>query len=226
MMVAISGIDGSGKTSVATEVVKKLNEAGYAAVYSRPKYKVCKQFEYHLYHSTGEGTSFDKDPESALYVSGLMIDWLTHSTDFLQRNGHKVIVLDRYVLDVLAQCIHFNGPSEHFEWFKSMMPDIDIGFFLHVEPEVAFERLTNRAIDLRKFETRRQLAILQQIYGRLMPTSPKYIEIDNNSLSHSSDLIVRQVVSLYDTNQASSLRLSAARPLAPMCPCCDGYMYP
>lgn len=226
MMVAISGIDGSGKTSVAYEVVKKLNDAGCAAVYSRPKYKVCKQFEYHLYHSTGEGTSFDIHPVSALYVSGLMIDWLTHSTDFLQRNGHKVIVLDRYVLDVIAQCIHFNGPPEHFEWFRSMMPEIDIGFFLHVEPEEAFERLINRSVKLRKFETRRQLGILQQIYSRLIPASSGYIEIKNNSLSGTTDLIVSKILSLHDVTHISPVRHSAARPLAPLCPCCDSYMYP
>lgn len=226
MMVAISGIDGSGKTSVASEVVKKLNEAGCAAVYSRPKYKVCKQFEYHLYHATGDGTSFDKHPVSALYASGLMIDWLTHSTDFLQRNGHKVIVLDRYVLDVLAQCIHFNGPSDHFEWFESVMPAIDVGFFLHVSPEEAFGRLTNRTADLRKFETRRQLSILQQIYGRLMPESPLYVEIKNHSLPQTSDLIVTKILAMRDSGQVSPLSLSAARPLAPVCPCCDSYMYP
>ena len=226
-MVAISGIDGSGKTTVAREVVRCLIDSGCAAVYSRPKYKICKQFEFYLLQSTGDATSFNQHPESSLYASGLMLDWLTHSTDFLSLNSRKVIIMDRYVMDVLAQCLHFNGPRDHFEWFKSRMPIAGIEFFLDVPPAEAFSRLANRGTDLRQFESRQELCVLKGLYDELM--SSDFTTVDrlvNRSLTNTVSVITDRILLCLETSYLDHEQFTENHLRAPLCPNCDSYVYP
>lgn len=227
MMVAISGIDGSGKTTVATEVVRLLNESGCPAIYSRPKYKVCKQFEFHLFQATGDGTSFNRHPESTLYVSCLMLDWLIHATDFLSQHRHLVMVLDRYLMDVLAQCLHFGGPTNHFEWFSSQMPAAELAFHLNVPPVEAYARLSARGEAPRKFESLAQLGTLNAIYDDLMTRGfPQVERLDNCSLDKTAKVIVGRVRSSLADGRCSLEPTNATHSLAPLCSHCDSYMYP
>ncbi len=227
MMITVSGIDGAGKTTIAQTVVQQLNNLGFSALYSRPKYKVCKQLEYHLFQVTGCGTSFDRYPESSLYVSSLIIDWLTHASDFLKRNDDKIILLDRYVLDVFAQCLHFKGPTEHLAWFRTQMPSPDLEFFLDVEPVNAFARLKQRSSDIRKFEQIGQLEVLHTIYSSLIRDSfPTTIRLLNSELHDTIEIIVDAIVRQLAGKPSLSRYSSAPRPTAPLCPCCFSFLYP
>lgn len=102
-LISISGIDGSGKTSIAHKLVAVLNTEGYQALYSRPKFRSCKQTEHYFDQIYGDSLSLYISPRAEFYFNILISDWLCHYADFIKDHKEMILVLDRYIVDIFAQ---------------------------------------------------------------------------------------------------------------------------
>lgn len=227
MRLAFSGIDGSGKTTLASSLVTRLRADGFKAVYSRPRYRVCKQMEDSVGRMYGEVTDFDQTPISTVYFNGLLIDWFTHYSDFLlSQEDDCIVVMDRYLIDVLAQGLHIGADVKHFDWLNNQLPAADLNYFMDVPVISCVERIAHRNTSpSRKFESFEQLTLLNDIYKKILISSDLHIR----RVSGTPDKILQQVLEdIYLGTPGSSPDTGihkALRPLAATCPRCGLYQY-
>ncbi len=227
MLVSLSGIDGSGKTTLAKVLVDSLQRQGIDAVYSRPKYKICKQSE-HFYHQIyGRPTAFNRSPDSTIYFHGLLMDWLTHYSDFISKHPNSVIVLDRYVYDVLAQGVHIGADVGFFDWFLQQMPQSQVDFYLDVDVKKCSQRVLARDNNnIRECESFDALIELHTIYREVMKQkcwSP--LLINSDSLSQTLKKMTVQVARALDKWSFPNYYYQPSIT-APICNGCQSYTYP
>jgi thymidylate kinase len=163
LTVSISGIDGSGKTTIARELVKILGCRGVNAVYSRPQFQAVKQMEFFFFKKFGDGTLFSQKGDPNIYFHALLSDWLVHSQSDLFVGMPEVVIMDRYIFDVLAQGIHIGANVNNFDWFKNLMPNSDLNIYLDCKVENAFNRILLR--DGKIVRHHEQLPELQKLYS-------------------------------------------------------------
>lgn len=143
--VSISGLDGSGKTTVVSQVTKML-EAGYNVLPSRPNYannsvflRVCEELwgDRHAYVPNFSGTS---------YVTGLTLDWYVWASEMRQAllSRDQVVVTDRGPCDLLAQGAIYGANRSDIEAVLECMPSPDIVVWLKLPAQVASGRLDAR----------------------------------------------------------------------------------
>lgn len=227
MLVSLSGIDGVGKTTIAKAVVKALSANGVSAVYSRPKFRTCKQFEYFHFQASGNPTSFNTEPDATIYFHALIIDWLSHLHDFIVQKKKEVIILDRYVYDVLAQGLHIGANIGEFDWFFEKMPKVSIDIFLRIDPDVCSRRILSRDGEvLRVFETNSNLHRLAGIYDEIRSSENWIPEvIHNESVERTTGLVLAMIDrALLDWHFPNQYCKSS--PLAKFCLSCENYDYP
>ncbi|WP_027085478.1 dTMP kinase [Cohnella panacarvi] len=144
MIITFSGIDGSGKTTLAQTLTNALLNKGIDTEYVKPRY-VCNsimktfcEFEF------GDPLSYIPNLDSTLYMCGIVVDFMDLLNEKLRDHDGKVYVCDRYIFDVLAQAFHYGADPKpitaHFKHF----PVPDISFYIEIDPLEAHERLLKR----------------------------------------------------------------------------------
>ncbi|EOX3499304.1 deoxynucleoside kinase [Vibrio cholerae] len=192
-IIALSGIDGSGKTSLAKSLVSKLNEIGYDSIYSRPDYITCKKFEHSISLETGEPCDFDRLEYRNIYYSAILIDWYVHLMETLSTNKDKIIVCDRYIIDIVAQGRFIKAETQQEHMLKKL-PKADVEIYLNASPELCFNRIQNRSHRVRAHESYDNLCELSSIYEDLLSNS-KYkayirLEADSNIIDLTNNIIL------------------------------------
>jgi thymidylate kinase len=228
MLVGLSGIDGVGKTSLSSALVKRLTGRGIKTVYSRPRYKVCKQFEHSIGRVFESTNDFDKGIISTIYFNGLMIDWFTHYSDFLLNHPNAIVIADRYLVDVLAQGLHIRADVSGFSWLSDLLPPPDISYLITSPVSECAERIKNRSDGKpRKFEEPDELTTLNQIYNNLIleGTVSDLKEILNSRFDSTVDMMESEIYDAYRGRKNCAPPINI-RPLAPLCSKCENYIYP
>ncbi len=146
------GIDGSGKTTVATSLRDSLNHAGISC-----KYVWCgwRGFESWLFKPFAAQTKYamtrrgneegivsahEKIPFFDLLV---WFDYFIRVCPALVASLLKntIVLADRYVYDVILE-LHSDGSKSHklVVWLFKLFPEPNIVFYIKVPPELAFAR--------------------------------------------------------------------------------------
>jgi len=226
MLVAISGIDGSGKTTLANAIANELNSRGINALYSRPKYKVCKQFEHSIGSVYGDPTLFRKEEINQSYFHGLLIDWFAHYSDFICNIKNTVVIMDRFVLDLLAQGIHIGANINSANWLLKLLPKPQLSFFLNYSSQECSRRIILRdGGNNRFFETPNELKKLSTIYNELLSKFDDYRILSNTHTQDDLFVIVEEIsenIKLTGFNNAHFL----PNTVCELCSKCHSYQYP
>ena len=160
LFIALSGIDGSGKTTQIAMLEQKLREARFDTrivwcrwrpISSLPILSIFYRLGYaRIYPTSSIGFVETRIPRN----SGLASLWcFLIQLDNLLKNGLKVIIplllrrtviCDRYVLDLLVDAMGdlHDGPATKRIGYRllHLMPRPDHAFVITIEPEVAFAR--------------------------------------------------------------------------------------
>lgn len=146
MIVSFSGIDGSGKTHVATRAAEELRRRGIEAKYTAPAYRSFSEFKRRTAEDTGDCYGFYGLPTAADAISCLVTDWWTWWSDNRAvATGRTVLCCDRYVPDVHAQAGQLGVPIDRFAHRLGRLPRADMSFVLTVDAVTARRRIEARA---------------------------------------------------------------------------------
>jgi len=136
LLVVIEGIDGSGKTTVAINLVSKLNEMGFKAVYTHeptdsPIIDALRKFT----------ETYGVDPRIEALV--IAADRIYHVDKIIVPliNSGYIVVSDRYVYSSIA---YQGGLGVDIEWIKQLnryAAKPDVAIYLRVSLDVALSRL-------------------------------------------------------------------------------------
>ena len=167
ILIAISGLDGSGKTTVARRVVAGLRQRGLDATYIWGHRQALLKPEIGpdisagvLFESLWKRLGRKMDDLRRHGIAKFLYDVLT-SLDYvyvrwkialLLRPG-TVVVSDRYVADVIAYLKSWGRLRITIEGLLvGIAPEPDVGILFEIEPEVALLRKTeNSPAQLRRF---------------------------------------------------------------------------
>lgn len=138
LLIAIEGIDGAGKTSIAKELVKFLKNLGYDAI-------LLKEPSDSIYAQKIRNAKERLPPEEELelFLRDREIDALKNIIPALE-NG-KVVVMDRYYYSNIAyQSARGLDADEIRSLNEKIAPKPDLVILLDISPEIALERIKPR----------------------------------------------------------------------------------
>jgi len=169
MIVSLSGIDGSGKTTRCQALVRSLRERGVPALSGKPAYEANEAVKDFCEWAYGDRFAYFDQLNNEFYISCLVADWLSYLARVLSKVGTtEILICDRYVYDVLAQAIHMNAQAGVLRQLWHLFPRPDIDYWLEVSPEVAHERLESRIeLPMHRAESLDELRVLQRAYRQV-----------------------------------------------------------
>ena len=145
LFIVIEGLDGSGKTSVTTELKKRLND----------KSPDCVKLTYEPHNPSCAGefirdvlekriTQFDSRVLALAYAANRLDHGSRVISPWLEKGKNRIIICDRYYLSSLVY-----QSDEHFSFEQVMSLNEkarkpDIIFFLNVDSNVCYQRLKIR----------------------------------------------------------------------------------
>lgn len=162
VFVCIEGLDGSGKTTQAHLLVRRLREQGHSAVYTREpsRGRIGKFIKKNCLHAQKRGSSI---VEALLFAA----DRIDHCQREIvpSLNGGKLVLSDRYVYSSLA---YQGATGLDLGWIetlnaKAVRPDLAI--FIDSTPAVVMDRLKPKRSVMENLATQEKV---REIYLRFV----------------------------------------------------------
>ncbi len=189
MFIVIEGIDGSGKTSLSNNLVKKLNELGKISIrFSEPtNYESGKFIRKFL---KGE-VSLSKKEQINAFLSDRENSVKMNILPALEKNQN--VILDRYYFSTAAyQASEEFSPEVILNLNLSKnFPKPDLLFYIEVQPEIALKRINNRNNQKEIFESIEELTRINSNFLTVLPSSKILLdgllseeELVNSCLKH------------------------------------------
>ena len=189
MFIVIEGIDGSGKTSLSNNLVNKLNELGKSSTrFSEPtSFESGKYIRKFL---KGDILLSKKEQIDA-FIFDREISVLKNIKPALQDN--KIVVLDRYYYSTAAyQASEDFSPQEILSLnLEKKFPKPDLLFYINIQPELAFKRISSRNDQKEIFESIDELTKINSNFHAVLPSSKIILdgllsenELVNSCLNH------------------------------------------
>jgi thymidylate kinase len=162
-VIALSGLDGAGKSSQASRLATRLSEAGHtptvhwmALGHSRLQRRLKRLIRFVRRRPGGSGDTIlwangvamrrgtHHPAVTHTWVLLLAVTYALHFRRVAARHVGDVIIFDRYALDVIAQLRYFYAPEAEFRLarflLRELAPRADRSYLLEVAPEVALAR--------------------------------------------------------------------------------------
>ncbi len=147
LFITLEGPDGSGKTTIATAIVKKLEEQGWEVVHTREPGGVRIAEEIRNVILDPENTEMDVKTEALLYAASRRQHLTEKVIPALREN--KVVLCERFLDSSLAyqgfgREIGFDAVYEINRFaIGSYMPDLTL--YLDIDEEKGLERIKDRS---------------------------------------------------------------------------------
>ena len=140
MIIAIEGLDGSGKTTQARLLVERLNAGGHQARYIRPLFIFMKEDSASERISprrarVGGSNIFKR---VALGMAGYLYALACYFKMRFGMGKGKLIICDRYFYQFFLDLFGRSGVR-----VAAMFPRPDMVFFLDAELDILYSRMTN-----------------------------------------------------------------------------------
>ncbi|MCX8203926.1 MAG: dTMP kinase [Nitrososphaeria archaeon] len=188
-LIAIEGIDGAGKTAVATWLVDRLRETGYGSVYTRePTDGPIGQ----LLRAGALGDSGDPRIDALLFAADRLYH-LNHTIEPLLRQGY-VVVSDRYVHSSIAYQGAMTGDRAWVEELNRFAGDPDLAVYLDVDPETGLRR--KGGAGRTKFERPEVLEVVRRVYLALCDEGRLVLVDARRDLDSVREDVLREVLRL------------------------------
>ena len=201
MLIAICGIDGSGKTTQINLLKDYFEKQGKNIHLTKQPTNF-----YRNYDRFRKYVNREISPNNSNIIFELALlsaaDKIRHYETDIRPNAHKIVISDRYVFSAYAYFIG-RGVND-IEWLKDInihLPIPDITIYLDIDPKIAYERIINRdggytkkeETDLELLSSVRNV-FLKQPWGDI----PNYniIKAENRSISEIHNEIIEIIESL------------------------------
>jgi dTMP kinase len=160
VFICIEGLDGSGKSTQAKLLTKKLCKAGYDAVFTAEpsQGKIGKFIRKRLFEQERMPTTVE-----ALLFAADRIEHVQNTVLPALKEG-KIVISDRYVYSSLA---YQGSAGLNLDWIETInkhaqRPDLSI--FIDVAPEVVLERLKRKKSVMEVLQTQRKVHEIYRKY--------------------------------------------------------------
>lgn len=190
LFIVLEGIDGSGKSSVAILLRKKLLEHNYKAVVTREPTFYQAGLVLRKYLSTFK--LYQRDPvyEALLFAA----DRIYHVNSFIKPLVKKgfIVICDRYVYSSIVYQSTDGVPEEWIKSINKYTLTPDLAFFIDVDPTSALARIKDKAS---MFEDK---SFLGKVYLKYKDLVKKGVLIPVNgkrSINKITDEIYNMVIS-------------------------------
>lgn len=190
LLVAIEGIDGAGKSTLAKGLTERLRAHGVAV--STSKEPTNGPWGTKLRQSAESGRL---SPEQE--VEYLLADRRDHVEQFIEpalRRG-EVVILDRYFPSMVAYQGAAGLPVEDLSKANDFAPRPHLMLLLDVEPATGLERIRARGDRPNHFENEENLALCRQIFLGMAERTKCVIDASKSEadvLEDSYALLIRQ----------------------------------
>ncbi len=169
VFICIEGLDGSGKTTHAHRLVRKLQEMGFDAVYTTEPSQ--GEFGRFIRASVLQGKKrLPRIVEAFLFAID-RVDHLEKEVKPALREG-KIVVSDRYVYSSLA---YQGAAGLDLKWIEEInriaIPP-DLAIYIDVPPEVVVKRIRRKKSVMERLETQRRVREVYMKFvenGKLVP---------------------------------------------------------
>ncbi|RLG75370.1 MAG: dTMP kinase [Thermoprotei archaeon] len=153
ILIAIEGIDGAGKTTIAKMLVEGLRKMGIKAVYTYEPYDtpVAKLLEQLLGKISPTAEALMLAADRVIHVDTVILPSLKRC---------DVVITDRYFYSSMA---YQGARGVDIEWIREInrfAPIPDIGIYLDIDVETALERLRRKGLSKRWRYYEENIAIL------------------------------------------------------------------
>ena len=188
VLIVLEGIDGSGKTTIAHLLSKRLEEHGIPNIITaEPRYQEYKDILAKL----------DPSEKITPYIEALLFaaDRLKHAEKVILpsiRSG-KVGICDRYYFSSLAYQGAQGVPLAWIYELNKYVPRPDIAFYLDIEPEEGLRRVGKSRDKRTKFERLELLRKAREIY-RMLSSSGEMILV--NTIGKSPEQILDEILGI------------------------------
>lgn len=190
--IAIIGIDGAGKTSLARSLVDRLRPTRTAVVKSRRRVLGHQVHEALQIRKSDENDGTVPLLDSAAFVTSVYLDM---AEDQLQV-ASDLADLDLIIWDRHLRCFSAHGLTQGLPvaWCRRMehlCPAPTLSLWLDVDIDVAWRRLGDRDGDGRTYETKDYLTRARAAYATLNGNDPRVIRLDG---SGHTDVVLEAAV--------------------------------
>jgi len=187
VFICIEGLDGSGKSTQAKLLTKKLNKAGFNAVNTAEpsQAKIGKFIRKRLFEKARMPTSVE-----ALLFAADRIEHVQNEVKPALAEG-KIVVSDRYVYSSLA---YQGSAGLSLDWIETVNANAlkpDLCIFVDVEPAVVLERLKRKKSVMENLETQQKV---REIYLKYVQRGELSLIDGGKSKSEVLDALYAQVM--------------------------------
>ncbi len=174
LFITIEGIDGSGKTTLATNLVALLSRKGYPVIQTQEptKGRIGELLRTYL-----QEAKIPPGVDALLFAADRVEHWKELILPSLEQG--RIVVSDRHKLSSLA---YQSAQGLEMDWIleiNTLVPDPDLIIYLDIPIDTALERI-NKKSQLEKFEVRNELEKIQKHYQRaLSKTKSRIICLDS-----------------------------------------------
>ncbi len=191
MFIVLEGIDGTGKTTIATKLTEEISGLGYEVYLTQEPTRTW----------LGKDVRRAIEEEKNGFTQALLFfaDRADHIEE-LRRNADKIIICDRYVYSTFAyqgvQLQESMPLSDAIEWFEGiyepMRFDPDIVILITVDPKEGLSRIHDRERK-EKFE---KIEFLNAVQNAFMYLAERYnfVVVDGNRNMDEVYSEVRQII--------------------------------
>lgn len=192
ILIALEGIDGSGKSTQLALVGKKLRELGYSVYMTQEpsKAKIGKLLREYL-----------MDKNSSPYIDALLFaaDRFEHYLHEVQDKLEKgnIVITDRYVASSIVYQGAHGADADWIKMINSKVVKPDLSIYLDVDLDVSLSRIDKSSrIDIEKFENIQFLTKAVELYKNML--SDDFILIPANDDAETvSGRIIKAIVNRF-----------------------------
>jgi thymidylate kinase len=167
VLISLSGIDGSGKTTISQLLARELRARGLPARDTRPRYDANGLIKQLCVRTFGDEYAYHPQLNPDFYIAALLIDWLQWGAE-LDLDQEVVLCCDRYELDVLAQAQQYGADTQPVRTVFASLPTPALQVFLDTPLDTGSIRLDQRPKGRHTLESDESLAALTAAFAQCL----------------------------------------------------------
>lgn len=158
VVIAVEGIDGSGKTTISRRLLDIFGKCGFRAAYTYEPY-------YDAIRTIFEMGTMELTPESEALL--MIADRYSHYSKVVKEEVERggIVILDRYKYSTIAYQGAVGLPTDWLREVQRYLPDPDVAIYLDVDPEEGLKRkMKGGSRSLTYFEDLERVRRAREIY--------------------------------------------------------------